>query len=78
MARAAVVVSTYLSFLPPHQVTAVALLSRLAARCDDEARTGRILPYLVCIVGDAAPLVRAHALCALAGVLEQARWAMGG
>ena len=55
---------------PRLKLTAVQLISRLAAITDDECRLQRVLPYMVSLLGDTSAPVRAHALCALSCALE--------
>eukprot|EP01029_Cantina_marsupialis_P021031 TRINITY_DN49_c1_g1_i14.p1 TRINITY_DN49_c1_g1~~TRINITY_DN49_c1_g1_i14.p1 ORF type:complete len:1254 (-),score=235.45 TRINITY_DN49_c1_g1_i14:262-4023(-) len=55
---------------PAAKIAATALLVRLSEMCDDEARLQRIVPFLVSILKDPVPAVRAFALRAISRVLE--------
>lgn len=45
------------------------LLLRLARRCEDAVRTGRVLPYLIALLSDPTPLVRAEAIALTSALL---------
>ena len=46
------------------------LLLELASSCDDVVRTQRVLPYLIAMLGDTSPLVRAEAISLTSRLLE--------
>jgi len=45
------------------------LLLRLALRCEDAVRTHRVLPYLIALLSDPTPLVRAEAIALTSALL---------
>ena len=47
----------------------VRLLTEVASHCQDAIRTGRILPYLVALLSDPLPSVRAEAVAQVAQLL---------
>ncbi len=58
----------HLSF-PQNRVLALCLLSRFGRYCDDEARLQRLIPYVISLLEDPAPIVRATSVRCLRSLL---------
>ncbi len=54
---------------PQNRVLALCLLSRFGRHCDDEARLQRLIPYVMALLEDPAPIVRATAVRCLRSLL---------
>ncbi len=54
---------------PQNRVLALCLLSRFGRHCDDEARLQRFIPYVMALLEDPAPIVRATAVRCLRSLL---------
>ncbi len=71
---AQVVCSTiqHLSF-PQNKVLALCLLSRFGCHCDDEARLQLLIPYMVALLEDPSPIVRATSVRCIRSLLLHVR-----